>query len=65
MENVSLWNTPVNEMTVGDALKLNGTVLAAMASVVVVAVGVGVVSEKIGNWRNRRSNRISVDPAIA
>lgn len=57
-ETTSLWNTRTEDLTVGDAIKLNCYILAAMAGgVVVISVG-SVAYDKIGTkFRQRRDAR--------
>lgn len=50
----SLLNTKIDDMTVGDSLKLQLYILAGMAGVAsVVGLG-GVVAEKVDAWRRKR-----------
>lgn len=55
----SLMQKNVNDLTVGDALKINLVVLATVVAVPAVLIVVGVVSEKVGAWKQTRKNKKS------
>lgn len=57
MQSPTLMNKNVNDLTVGDALKINLVVLAVMVAIPSALVAVGVVSEKVGAWKQARKNK--------
>lgn len=53
-ETTSLWNKPVNELTVADSVKLNLAALGIVVGAIAGLAAVGTVADKI---RLRRANR--------
>lgn len=53
-ENTSLMNKNVNDLTVGDALKINLVILAAMAAIPVSVCAVVEVKERLTSWNTKR-----------
>lgn len=51
---VSLMQKNVNDITVGDALKINGVVLAVMVGIPAVLIGAVEVKNRVTNFRNKR-----------
>lgn len=50
----TLWNKTADEMTVGDAMKLNGLVLIATIGAIAAISGACVAAEKIADKRRIR-----------
>lgn len=57
MEDKTLMETPIDDMTVGDALKVNALALAATAAVAAVFIGGAYAVETIAE--KRRQNKIA------
>lgn len=55
-EKPTLWSTKVEDMTVGDAFKINGVVMAVMASIPVAFLIGGAVKSKISTFRQNRKD---------
>lgn len=53
-DNKSLWNKTADDLTVGDAVKLNGLVLIATIGVIAAFSGACVAAEKIADKRRIR-----------
>lgn len=53
-ENIKLMNKNVNDLTVGDALKINGAILAVMVAIPAAIVGVSAAKEKFTDWNTSR-----------
>lgn len=50
----SLWNKNVDDLTVGDAVKLNAAVLGGTLGLLVVVGAVFTAVDKIGDWKQAR-----------
>jgi len=53
-EEMTLWNKKAEDLTVGDALKINLVVIAAMAVIPVTIYGVGYGIDGIKRWNTNR-----------
>ena len=57
-----LWNKPVNELTVGDSLKLQLQITAVVAAFGVVVFGGATLVEKTKTWKkNRKAKQTLVE----
>jgi hypothetical protein len=57
-ENIKLMNKNVNDLTVGDALKINGAILAVMVAVPLTITAASAAKEKFTVWNtNRKLNK--------
>jgi hypothetical protein len=52
--NPSLWNKPVNDLTVADSVKLNLAALGVVAGIAASLVAVGVAADKFQAWKANR-----------
>jgi len=60
----SLMDTKVNDLTVGDTIKMNAVVVAVMVAIPLV-IGVGVsAKEKFTNWRKSRKDEVKEGEVI-
>lgn len=59
--NESLLTTKVEDMTVGDSLKLQAYIVAAMATVGGVLIGGGIVKDKFSTWRRNRKVDVAIE----
>lgn len=55
--STNLWNKNVNDMTVGDAVKLNGYILGATCALGALWIGSVTAVDKLGSWRQSRKDR--------
>lgn len=53
-ETVKLMNKNVNDLTVGDALKINGAILAVMVAIPLTITGVAAGKEKVASMLKQR-----------
>jgi len=61
----NLMNKPVNEITVGDSLKLQGIALGITAGFIALGLGVSAVSEKIRIHRLQKKVSKVVNAPVA
>jgi hypothetical protein len=59
-ESTSLWNKRAEDITVGDAVKINIIVMAVMVVPVVAGVGYGVVRDKLAARKARKLEALTV-----
>lgn len=52
-----LLNKNVNDLTVGDALKINLVVLAVMVAIPSAVIACAVVTERVRIWKEARKNK--------
>lgn len=55
--NTSLMDTKLDELTVGDYVKMNAIALAATAGIVVALVGADTAVYKFKTWKSDRKTR--------
>ena len=61
---ISLFDTKVDDMTVGDALKINGIVLAGMAALGFAAAGLALLPDKVRTFKqNRKYKKLAQEVA--
>lgn len=58
-DQTNLMQKNVNDLTVGDALKLNAGILAAMVVIPVAVVGVATAVDRVRDWNVSRQLRKS------
>ena len=56
-EVTTLMNKNVNDLTVGDAIKINIGIMAVMAAIPVALYGVGYAKDQVTTWRMNRKNQ--------
>lgn len=56
-ENKSLWSKNLDELTVGDALKLNLAAAGFTVAIGVFIAGAGIAGGKFSDWRHDRQIR--------
>lgn len=56
--NPSLWNKPVNELTVSDSVKINLVAIGVVAGLTASGIAVCAAAEKFQAWKaNRRQTK--------
>lgn len=54
-----LMNKPLNDLTVGDSLKLQGYAIGITAGVIALGIGVSAVAERVAKYRsNKKAKQI-------
>lgn len=60
MEKTNLMDKSVNDLTVGDAIKINLGILAVMAAIPMVYGGVTAAKNKFTAWKTGRKSHLNV-----
>lgn len=56
-KTTSLWNKPVNELTVADSVKLNVAALGIVVGAITAFATAVTVSDKIRTWKSNRQSK--------
>ena len=56
-EVTTLMNKNVNDLTVGDAIKINIGIMAVMAAIPAALYGVGYAKDQVATWSMNRKNK--------